>query len=378
MEYPVVKIVFDYKHRASATVKGAVSVEVYFNRQRKRYSTGVSVYAPEWSPRQGVTGRFDAEVLNESVRRCLRHALTLVDNMREQGRAFSWAEMDRWMAMPDDGGSLVAFVERRAQERTDISEGTRKNHRKLVRSLREFGRMSAFSDVSAERVREYDDFLHRRGYKQTTVASYHKFLKVYLNDAARRGLPVVSPYGAVKVDRGRSEARRYLTEAELEAVKGAVLTGVAAKARDLFVFQCYTGLAFSDMAKFDFERAERRGDKWVVLDVRRKTGTDFYLVLLSPAVEVLERYAFRLPSMTNQKYNLFLKVVGEAAGLRLPLTSHMGRHTFAVYCLNHGVQIETLARMMGHTDIKTTQIYARIVNPTVEAAFDALERGLKS
>ena len=93
---------------------------------------------------------------------------------------------------------------------------------------------------------------------------------------------------------------------------------------------------------------------------------------------ILEKYGYELPKISNQKYNAALKAVAAGAGIKFSLTSHCGRHTFATYCLNHGVSIETLAPMMGHSDIKTTQIYARMVNKTIESAFEGLEESLKN
>ena len=97
---------------------------------------------------------------------------------------------------------------------------------------------------------------------------------------------------------------------------------------------------------------------------------------MAPAVDILRKYDFKLPMMSNAQYNLRLKVLADYAGIDKVLTSHMGRHTFAVLCLNNGVGIETLAKMMGHTDIKTTQIYAKVLDEQVEQAFDDLEARL--
>ena len=108
-------------------------------------------------------------------------------------------------------------------------------------------------------------------------------------------------------------------------------------------------------------------------DVRQKTGEEFYIVLLPKAIHILKRYDYRLPLISNQQYNMRLKIVADAAALDKQLTSHMGRHTYATICLNSGIKIEVLAKMMGHSDIKTTQIYARMINTTVENAYDVLE-----
>ncbi len=224
----------------------------------------------------------------------------------------------------------------------------------------------------------YDEWLHRQPYVQTTIHSYHKYLKIYIHDAMRHELLSEDPYVSVKIERGKSATRKYLDEGELEKIRKALIPHASlSQVRDLFVFQCFTGLAYADLANFDFTKVVERDGRYIVHDTRKKSDEDFYIVLLSPAVEILKRYDYVLPVITNQQYNLRLKAVADYAGLEKNLTSHMARHTFAGICINNGTRIETLAQMMGHTDIKTTQIYAKIFNKTVESAFDELEKKLK-
>ena len=147
--------------------------------------------------------------------------------------------------------------------------------------------------------------------------------------------------------------------------------------RDLFLLQCYTGLSYSDLAKTDFTRMERHGGRYVLRDKREKTDTGYYIVIIAPALEILKRHSFRIRVMTNQQYNLRLKVLASYAGIDRRLTSHMARHTFAVSCLRAGVPIESLSRMLGHTDVQTTQIYAKVLDVSVESGFDRLERSVR-
>lgn len=132
------------------------------------------------------------------------------------------------------------------------------------------------------------------------------------------------------------------------------------------------GLAYADFSKFDFRDIIERNGKFVLNDVRQKTGEEFYILIMPRAMEILKKYGNRLPVMSNQQYNMRLKVVADAAGIDKKLTSHMGRHTYATLALNNGVKIEVLARMLGHADIKTTQVYARLIDTTVEMAYDEL------
>ncbi len=220
----------------------------------------------------------------------------------------------------------------------------------------------------------YDEWLRqRKDYTQSTIASYHKFLKIYVYEALGNDSIQSNPYESIKIDRGKSKIRKYLTEKELGKIESASLqTKSLERTRDLFLFQCYTGLAYADMAKFDFHDTVEKDGHFVLHDTRIKTGEDFYIILLPAALKILRKYDFQLPVISNQQYNMRLKIVADAAGIDKKLTSHMGRHTYASLCINSGVRIEVLAKMMGHTDIKTTQIYAGMVNTTVEAAYEKL------
>lgn len=376
--YPAVRIVYDFKHQASATKKGVVSVEIYYNGKRKRVNTGVRVFPSQWNNRHGVVKSIDAAELNQTIHSVLQNITDWINQLRLNRESFSFEKLERYLLTEKtEDDDFLKYVERKIDGRKDIRESTRRTQKKLVGSLKEFGKIMFFSEVTRERIREYDMWLHGRNYVQSTIHSYHKFLKIYINQAIDEGLIKHSPYTGIKIERGKSSLRKFLTEKELISVMETKLpTESLNSTRDLFVFQCFTGIAYADLKLFDFSKVEERNGKYILHDTRWKSGEDFYIVLLSPAVKILKKYNFRLNVVSNQKYNLYLKVIATAAGIDHPVTSHMARHTFAVYCLNHGVSIEILAKMMGHTDIKTTQLYAKIANMSVEAAFEHLENNL--
>lgn len=376
--YPAVRIVYDFKHQASATKKGVVSIEIYYKGKRKRVNTGVRVFPSQWNNRHGVVKSIDAAELNLTIHTVLQNITDWINQLRLNRESFSFEKLERYLLTErTEDDNFLKYVERKIDGRKDIRESTRRTQRKLVGSLKEFGKIMFFSEVTRERIREYDMWLHGKNYVQATIHSYHKFLKIYINQAIDEGLIKHSPYTGIKIERGKSSLRKFLTEKELISVMETKLpTESLNSTRDLFVFQCFTGIAYVDLKLFDFSKVEERNGKYILHDTRWKSGEDFYIVLLSPAVKILKKYNFRLNVVSNQKYNLYLKVIATAAGIDHPITSHMARHTFAVYCLNHGVSIEILAKMMGHTDIKTTQLYAKIANMSVEAAFDHLENNL--
>lgn len=136
-------------------------------------------------------------------------------------------------------------------------------------------------------------------------------------------------------------------------------------------------MAYADMFKFDFKNVIEDNGKYIIRDERIKTEEEYFIVLLSPAIDILKKYNYSLPKISNYQYNQKLKIVADYAKINKNLTSHMGRHSFAVLALNLGVKIENLAKMMGHTDIKTTQVYAKVLNESVKTEFEKLEKAIK-
>lgn len=142
--------------------------------------------------------------------------------------------------------------------------------------------------------------------------------------------------------------------------------------RDIFIFSCFTGLAYIDAAHLKEDNiVELDGRQWIMTQ-RKKTRVATNIILLDIPKEIIAKYADRrrngylLPMLSNQKTNSYLKEIGDICGIKKQLTFHVARHTFATMSLSKGVPIETVSKMLGHTNIKTTQIYARITNKKIE------------
>lgn len=377
--YPTPRIVFDRKNRSSKTNKGTVDVEVCFKGRRKWISTGVRVLPNEWNNDKGVILRLDSVTLNAKIQKLFNNVNNFIHDLIRKDQDFTWETFDTFLEIKNDSGSFIEFVEVENKGKTHLKPITVKNHKRLINSLKLYGKIKYFSDVTPINIIEWDKWLHEKEYKQTTISTYHKFMKLYIHDAMRKDLIDRDPYINFKVERGKPALRQYLTKEEIEKITNADLPGnTFDRVRDLFLFQCYTGLAYADLNKFDFQKVIERDGKYIIHDIRQKTGEDFYIVLLSKAIDILKKYNYLLPLITNQQYNMRLKIVAGAAELSRNLTSHMGRHTYASLVLNQGISLEVLKEMMGHSDIRTTQIYARMVNKTVEAAYDILEEKLNN
>jgi integrase len=143
-------------------------------------------------------------------------------------------------------------------------------------------------------------------------------------------------------------------------------------AHDLFTFQMYTGLSYTDMQAFDASDYKWDGHAWRNVGERIKTGVAYVSQLLPPAVMVLEKYHWEIPKMNNADYNHHLKALQAMAGIKTRLHSHLARHTFATWMLRNGASIENVSKMLGHTNITQTQRYAKVQAQAVYDDFNTV------
>lgn len=378
-----VRLVFDRYKTASKTKLGTVQMEITYMRKRKWVSTGVRLYKDQWDDRKHVINSTDVIELNEQ----LNGMVTDMERWLRDNVPFSWEKLADHLKSPGAKDDFCKFVLDTINGRNNIRATTKRTHREIVSVLAEYGRINTVRDLTPSNIMDFDNFLHGKRIRkldkegreifvpmrQQSIYGLHKLLKTYIHIAMRRGMLHSDPYAGLRFKRGESEPDRYLTEAELNALSGAVLrSGCVARARDLFVFQCYTGLAYSDMKEFDFSKV--RNDDGVMLykGKRRKTGEQFCFILLDRARQVLERYDYKLPIVTLEQYNRCLKKASEDAGIGKSLSSHWGRRTAAVMFANHHVPYEVVAKILGHADVKTTAaFYARILDSSV---IDAMKK----
>lgn len=161
------------------------------------------------------------------------------------------------------------------------------------------------------------------------------------------------------------------------------------RVRDLFVFSCYTGISYTDIVKLTLDHVMigMDGNKWIFTK-RQKTGTPVKIPLLDKANAIIEKYKENpvtvysetlLPVLSNEKINLYLKEIADAVGIKKNLTFHMARHTFATtVTLSNGVPIETVSKLLGHTKLATTQIYARVLDRKISDDMNMLRNKLNA
>lgn len=216
----------------------------------------------------------------------------------------------------------------------------------MLKCLKEFRIIRTFNDVSTKNIKMWDDFIRTKVTALTSVHGYHKRLKPYITEAIQMGLLDTNPYGKINIERGKSEGIKFLTEEERDAIEALNCFGPVEKARDMFIFSCYTGLAYTDLVKIRREDIQKNGDDYCIRYKRQKTKVPYTIVLLPKAMEILQKYNYCLELMTNQKCNEYLKIIAQMARINLNLTMHVGRHTFATWALSKGVGIETVSKML--------------------------------
>lgn len=375
MKIAKTRIVFDRHRKATKKVAASVYIEVSYDRVRNFYNTGIKVCSHQFK---------DGKVINcgqmaEYQERINDMRSTIEGYINEKIKAresFTLNGLKKFMDGRVFGtkDSFLIFMHKRIYERP-IAESTRKAHISIYNTLRNWGHIRQFSDITDANIKLWDDLSHKNAQKAKSVWNYHKILKIYCRDAKRFGYINANPYDSMKFKRNESPGHRFITNEEIEKIKSLRLTEKALiDARLCFLFQCYTSLSYSDMQKFDMGSVRSIGGKLRLRSLRVKTNEMYNITLIKAAVSILEECNFILPIQDLHFYNRNLQTIQYRAGISTHLTSHVGRHTFATsIALKHKMPIEVLQKVMGHESIRTTQIYAKVLQESVDEEFDRLD-----
>lgn len=385
-------IVLDHQGRAKKGKEAMLEIRVTCNRKHIFISTGIKVRKTEWVAGH-IVNRLDASVLNDRLISIYKKVGDEVDAAISQGRPINAKDIrQRVWGMVEVAKGKAVLLEWIHQQipLLDIREDTRKHYYPLENRLEEFGKMRIWEDVTTENIYEFDAWLHglRKPIREAArlagnvpkrlsdagIYNYHKCFKALLNRARRMGKIAVNPYELLRgqFKRGDKENLEYLTEEEMTQIRELPLEKGSPLdlARDLFVFQMYSGLAYSDAEAFDFKRYKKVKGTWQYIGQRKKTGVPYVSELLPPVVEVLQKYGGTVPQIGNADYNHRLKEIQHIAGIETKMHSHLARHTFATWMLANDAKIENVRQMLGHKSIVTTQRYAKVLVQSVHEDYN--------
>ncbi|MBS9768672.1 MAG: site-specific integrase [Flavobacteriaceae bacterium] len=233
-----------------------------------------------------------------------------------------------------------------------------------------------------------DDFVNylkkEKSYTHNSSQKLVQPIKTVSEYCHKKGLLEVDLIKDYQIKLEKTE-RGFLREDELQKLmkKKFSLTRLE-KVRDIFLFSCFTGLAYIDVANLTEDNLIEKDGRFWIMTRRQKTNVASNILLLDIPLQIIEKYRgsnpkHLLPILSNQRMNSYLKEIGDLCGIKKNLTFHLARHTFATtVTLEKGVPIETVSKMLGHTNIRTTQIYARITTEKIEKEMLALSDKLEN
>lgn len=277
----------------------------------------------------------------------------------------------------------------------EYAPGTYERYQTSLKHTKEFLQWKyLLTDIAVEKIdyafiTEYEFYLRsvRKCANNSAVKYIRNFGKI-IKQCIANGWIVADPFFNYK-PKMKEVVRVYLTEREIETIiNKKFMIERMGQVRDMFIFGCFTGLAYIDMKKLNKKDVSIGidGDRWIFIK-RQKTDTVAKIPLLPMAEDILNKYINHpycinedklLPIMSNQKMNGYLKEIADMCGIHKELTFHIARHTFATtVTLSNGVPIETVSKLLGHTNLKTTQHYAKILDKKISNDMQILKNKYK-
>lgn len=330
----------------------SVKLQISINRKVKRYALFKCAPADFDSKKQMLKGNHAREnaIITETLAK-INNINLLLQQHNEKASFITFEAM-----MQKNSGS-VTF------EYCMQHYKLRKNATSVIRCfIKFFPECAELDKVTSDIARTFADELSKR-YKSSTVHYYIKCLSTLYEKAIERGDTASNPFLKIPTTPIYGE-RQYLTEDELQLLEHFKFKfDATGRARDAFLFQCYTGLRTSDVRKLKW--ADIQED--AIRMQQTKTKNSVFIPLSNKAKAILDKqdkgryYVFSVK--TSYQYTV-INLIKEA-GITKHITPHCGRHTFAVQSLNRRIPIEVVSKLLGHTNIKTTQIYAKITSPLI-------------
>jgi site-specific recombinase XerD len=386
--------------------KVPIYARVTINGERMGLSMKQKIKIEDWSDQKGM-----AKTKKEEFR--------ILNNYLEQMRS-SFVECYREMTIKKQVINIYTF--RRAYYGEDENEftlnklmsyhnqdmketiawGTLKNYfttqkylQKYLKDRRHIEDIS-LKEINYKFITDFEYFLksfkpldHHKSLSNNGVMKHMERFRKMVNVALKNEWMEKDPFKAYKMKFTKYE-RGYLTAKELERIEKKDFEFERLQyVKDLFVFSCYTGLAYTDAMHLSPGSLIRGidGEHWLITS-RQKTGTPVKIPLLPKAKDIIEKYRNNpkslndgtlFPNISNQRLNGYLKEIADVCKIDKNLTFHLARHTFATtVTLSNGVPIESVSKMLGHTKITTTQVYAKVIESKLSDDMKLLKQKLNN
>ena len=374
--------------------KTSVMLRIYLNNERLSLgSTGISVKSSQWDKeKERIKGR-TTEALNTNLQ--LDNIASGLQSIFRRIEMTDVVSLERikseFLGKKEEIDTLMQLFEKHngdvaKQVGVSVGKATLQKYNVCKRHFSEFlEKQYKRSDLKLTEltyvvIREFDLYLRTEvGQNPNTATKTMKTFKTITLLGQKMGVLLHDPFMNHRfhiepVNRG------FLTDEEILLIAHKQINIPRLELiRDIFIFSCFTGLAYIDVSNLTPDHIVTLGDKQWIMTQRQKTSVETNVLLLDIPKAIIAKYGGKtyrngklFPMLTNQKTNSYLKEIADICGIKKNLTFHLARHTFATMSLSKGVPMESVSKMLGHTNIRTTQIYARITNKKIEHDMEEL------
>ncbi len=372
--------VFLKKGKCDDSGKLAIYLRVTFNGERFELSTKKYAFLDNWDSQFQRT--FSDHSVNLAIERLKTEIYEKHSELVDEKGTFRAIDLKNRVLGKTALPSILSLVDQHNDKMNKLigvkySWGTLKNHYTLRRHIVSFLSTMSLKDLEIKKInhrfiKNFETYLLTNTKRSNNgVIKILQSLKKITLEARALGYISKDPFALIKFKKTPYE-RGYLTNTELKKIEEIELSPRLDRAKDMFVFSCYSGLAFVDaknLLKKDIQLGQD-GGQWIQTK-RQKTNQKCDIPLLKKPLEILEKYKelngdFVFKRISNQKINEYLKEIAALCKIDKRVSFHLARHTFATtITLNNNVPIETVSKVMGHSKISTTQIYAKILQSKV-------------
>lgn len=363
-------------NRYKAVADGPVHLYIFFSRLEKIFlHTGVNVDPRYWDSKNNRVKKSHPEFisLNLQVTNLMERIRAWEKDSYMKGLPVNKARLKAYLDGRDEGMDLIVVLRDMLEtERRHLAPETVRQRESVIKNLEKFGPCPLKHIDSAWLIRYHDHLTTTM--KASSTGKNHKMIKRALRRAQLQELIRNNPYDHFRIPEARKK-KDFLTIEEVERIRQYKGVERLEKVRDMFIFQCLTGMAYGDMQALVQADVRTTGTWHYLMKARIKTGNMQVIPLLPEAVEILKKYgggdnARCFPEISNQKMNAYLKEIEIIKGISLPLTTHVARHTYATLMLTKGIPLETISHVLGHSSTRITQDYARILIEKIEGDFE--------
>jgi len=392
------KVSIKYYLLTTRATKGELPIylRITMDRKKAELHSGYTCTVKEWLDEEQLT-KSNNTINNELSKQRSKIYELIVDLERKNKSVSATILKDLLSGKDNIEIGLLAYFERHIVEikiKNEIKAISINKYKQSLNTLKEFiekkykKKEFIIDQVDYEFINGYDLFL-RETYSlhKNTINKYHSRFRTILLKALAEGHLFKQPYANFKLNSVKTD-REFLSQDELNKIIQLDLSRKVSldKVKDIFIFSVYTGLRFQDAQSLTIENLGKYKNKAFIKFIQQKTARAIEIPLLSPAIHIIDKYTksperevFKklLPKISNQKVNAYLKVIADLSGLNRTISHHIARHTFATtICLNNNMALEDVSMLLGHSSLKTTQIYGKITQDRLHQSINSISKKL--